>query len=131
MAALGYLARLKRGLGLAFGTHLLHDFSLKMFLIWYCINGQSCPTLFLSQDIKQTGLLSSYFDIINFKIFLGSTSKAMADRGKKREDENTKIWIPRERKELFRWNKKHLSQYLKGYHLVKNKNLIKNCGHKL
>ena len=33
------------------------------------------------------------------KIFLGSTSKAMADREKKRgEDENTKIWISRERK---------------------------------
>ena len=30
-------------------------------------------------------------DDINFKIFLGSTSKAMADREKKREDENTKI----------------------------------------
>ena len=30
-------------------------------------------------------------DIINFKIFLGSTSKAMADIEKKGEDENTKI----------------------------------------
>ena len=31
---------------------------------------------------------------MNFKIFLGSTSKAMADREKKRgEDENTKIGI--------------------------------------
>ena len=32
MAALGYLAKLKRGLGLAFGAHLLHGFSEKMFL---------------------------------------------------------------------------------------------------
>ena len=29
----GYLAKLKRGLGLAFGAHFLHDFSIKMFLI--------------------------------------------------------------------------------------------------
>ena len=29
--------------------------------------------------------------VINFKIFLESTSKAMADREKKRENENTKI----------------------------------------
>ena len=29
--------------------------------------------------------------IINFKIFLGSTSKAMADRKKRGEDENAKI----------------------------------------
>ena len=30
----------------------------------------------------------------------------MADRGKKRGDGNTKNRISRERKELFRWNKK-------------------------
>ena len=29
MAVLGYLAKLKRGLGLAFGTHFLYDFSIK------------------------------------------------------------------------------------------------------
>ena len=33
----------------------------------------------------------------------------MADRGGRAEDENTKIWISQERKELFRWNKKHFS----------------------
>ena len=30
----------------------------------------------------------------------------------------TKIWISQEQKELFRWNKKHFSQFLKGYHLL-------------
>ena len=30
----------------------------------------------------------------------------MADKEKKREDGNTKTWLSRERKELFRWNKK-------------------------
>ena len=54
----------------------------------------------------------------------------MADREKKVEDGNTKIWISREQKKLFRWNKKHLSQFLKGYHLVENKNLLKNGRHK-
>ena len=34
MAILGYLAKLKRGLGLAFGAHFLHDFFIKMFLIY-------------------------------------------------------------------------------------------------
>ena len=33
----------------------------------------------------------------------------MADREKRGEDENRKIWISQERKELFRWNKKHFS----------------------
>ena len=32
MAVLGYLPKLKRGLGLAFGAHFLHDFSKKCFL---------------------------------------------------------------------------------------------------
>ena len=33
MAVLGYLPKLKRGLGLAFGAHFMHDFSTKMFFI--------------------------------------------------------------------------------------------------
>ena len=31
----------------------------------------------------------------------------MADKDKRGEDENRKIWISQERKELFGWNKKH------------------------
>ena len=41
MAVLGHLPNLKRGLGLAFGTHFLHNFSIKIFFIEYSINGQS------------------------------------------------------------------------------------------
>ena len=33
MAVLGYLARLKRGLGPAFDAHFMHDFSIKMIVI--------------------------------------------------------------------------------------------------
>ena len=49
----------------------------------------------------------------------------MADRGKKRGRQKYRNWTSQERKELFRWNK-----FLKGYHLVKNKNLMKNSTHK-
>ena len=59
-------------------------------------------------------------DVINFKIYLRSSSKAMADREKKREEGNTKIWISRDQKELFWWNTKPFSYLFKGYHLVKN-----------
>ena len=38
----------------------------------------------------------------------------------KAKEKITKIWISRERKELFRWNKKYL-KFLKGYHSVKKK----------
>ena len=33
MTVLGYLQKLKRGLGLAFGAHFWHNFSIKMLLI--------------------------------------------------------------------------------------------------
>ena len=33
MAVIGYLPKLKRGLGLDFGAHFLHDIFIKMFLI--------------------------------------------------------------------------------------------------
>ena len=35
MAVVGYLAKLKRGLGLAFGAHFVHDFSIKMLLFLF------------------------------------------------------------------------------------------------
>ena len=47
-------------------------------------------------------LISTADDVMNFNIFLGSSSTAMADRKKRGEDQNTKIRISRERKELFR-----------------------------
>ena len=46
-----------------------------------------CHTFFTSQDIKQNVLLSSYLavdDVTTFKIYLQTTSNAMADREKKR-----------------------------------------------
>ena len=55
MALLGYLVKLKRDLGLAFGAHFLHDFYVKMFLIQYSINGQSSnatPYFFLKVSKK-------------------------------------------------------------------------------
>ena len=61
----------------------------------------SMSHLKISQDIKENISSSSYLDsndVINFKIFLGLTSKAMTDREKKGEDENTKIRISRDRK---------------------------------
>ena len=33
MDVMGYLPKLKKGLGLAFGLHFLHDFSINMFFI--------------------------------------------------------------------------------------------------
>ena len=64
MYVLGYLVKLKRGLGQFFGAHFLHDFFHKNvpYLILYQWTKFQCHTLFLSQDIKQNVLLSSYLD---------------------------------------------------------------------
>ena len=63
MAVLGYLAKLKSGLGLAFGAYFLHEFSINLpYLILYQWTKLQCQTIFLSQDIKQNVLLSSYLD---------------------------------------------------------------------
>ena len=52
-------------------------------------------------------------------IYDGSSSKPMTPREKEREDGNTKMWIPWEQKEIFRWNREHISYFLRGYDLVK------------
>ena len=79
MAVLGYLSKLRRGLGLAFGAHFLHDFSEKMFLIWhYLWRKFQCYTFFPSQDIKQNVLLGCYLDnwwCHKLKIYLQSSFK--------------------------------------------------------
>ena len=64
MSVLGYLAKLKRGLGLTFGTHFVHYFFHKniTYLILYQWPKFQCHTLFLSQNIKQNMLLSSYLN---------------------------------------------------------------------
>ena len=98
MAVLGYLAKLERGLGLSFQAHFLHDFSEKCSLF----NALSIEKVSMSHLISfsryQTKcvikfLFKQFNDIINFKVFLGSTSEAMADREKRGEDEDTKILI--------------------------------------
>ena len=64
MAVSGHLPKLKRGLGLAFGAHFLHDFSIKNvpYLILYQWTKFQCHIFFPSPDIKQNVLLSSYLD---------------------------------------------------------------------
>ena len=62
MAVLGYLPKLKRDLGLAFGAHFLHDFSINvsLFNVSYVLMQSFCHTFFPSEDIKQNVLLGFY-----------------------------------------------------------------------
>ena len=85
MVVLSYLPKLKRDLGLAFGAHFLRDFSIKILLIWYSTNWQSfniTPFFLLKVSNKMCYkvLIYAIDDVINFKIFLRSSSKALAGR---------------------------------------------------
>ena len=64
MDFLSCLLKSKRVLGLAFGTHFLHDFFYKSvsYLILYQWANSQFHNLFLSQVIKQNVLLTSYLD---------------------------------------------------------------------
>ena len=91
MAVLGYLAKLERGLGLAFGARFQHDFSIIMFSIQW--TKFQYHISFLSQDIKHNVLLSSYLDSrCRHKLifFLNQPLKEWLTGKKRGEDKNTK-----------------------------------------
>ena len=89
MPVLGYLPKLKKGLGLAFGAHFLHDSARfqKCFLVnTLSMDKVSISYLFLlriSNKMCYQVLILTIDDVINFKIYLQSSSKAMTDRKKK------------------------------------------------
>ena len=84
MTALGYLSKLKRGLGLAFGAHFLHDFSKKCLLFnTLSMDKLSMSYLFHFSRHQQNVSLSSYLD--NYDII------TMTVREKREKHRNTKI----------------------------------------
>ena len=62
MVVLGYLVKLKWGLGQAFDSIFCVIYSEKCSLFLYQWTKFQCHTLFLSQDIKQNVLLSCHLD---------------------------------------------------------------------
>ena len=83
------------------------------YLMLYHWTKFQCLPLFPSQDMKQNMILSSYLDSCwchrLLRFFLDQLLKQWLTGRKWGEDENTKIWISWDGKELFRWNKKHFS----------------------
>ena len=86
MIILGYMAKLKRSLGLAFGAHFLHDFPINFSLFNIISMDKVSISHLISFSRYQTKCAIKFLvdDTINFKIYLGSTSKVMANRKKTR-----------------------------------------------
>ena len=87
------------------------------YLILYQWTKFQCHTFFSSEDIKQNVLLSFSLDswwrhklylqrFISIRFIFKQPLTQWLTRRKRGEDRNTKIWISREQKELFRWYKK-------------------------
>ena len=94
ITVLGYLPKLKRSLGLAFFIKNVPHLILNQSIEKVSMSQLIFFSFFSSQNIKQNVLLVLIWliDVINFKIYLQSSSKATADREKKRgEDRNSKL----------------------------------------
>ena len=107
----------KRGLELV--TSRSSDYEKKLFIlftlsdeVWWC-NIKRFWSYSKNYTCKVMQASSWHHKLFYFHLFF-CIWKAWKERGK-----ITKIWISRERKELFRWNKKHFSQFLKENHLAK------------
>ena len=81
----GLFSWIKKESGASFWCTFFAWFFHKNFpyLIPYQWTKFRCHTLFLSNKMCYEVLILTVNDVINFNIFLGSTSKAMADREKK------------------------------------------------
>ena len=98
--------KIKRGSGTSFWCTFSAWFFHKTFfyLILYKQTKFQCHTAFPSQDIKFLFRQLMISETIRFK--LDQSLKQWLTGRKRGEDGNTKISISRERKVLFRWNKK-------------------------
>ena len=116
MAVLGYIPTVKRGLTLAFGVPFLYDFSIKNVFYYrlYQLTKFQCHIFFPSKDIKQNVIKFLFRKLLtsSTKIYLWSSSKAMADMEKKvGKMEIQKTW---RMKWAFKINYKHtFFNYLK------------------
>ena len=102
-----FLRKTKAGLELVFLPNFLHDFSRKVFPLLYFINCLNfIAWLLLFREILSNICIATDCepgcDVINFEINLMSGRFF--------------IW---EEKQLLRWNKKHFSSFLKGFHWSK------------
>ena len=107
MAVLGYLEKLKRGLGLAFGADFLHNFCIKFWIKCSVFNTLSIDKVSISHLISFSRYQTQFVIKSLFRQMMTSQTLRLFLKGG--EGEFTKVWISQEQKELFRWNKKHFS----------------------
>ena len=113
--------KIKRGLELVSLPHFPHNFWRKIFLLLYSINLPNfivwlpllCETL---SNMCIAIVCKPGCDVMNFEVNLIFLIKPFFLHDQKVV---TKTKISWERKEFWRWNKKHFSSFLKGFQSIK------------
>ena len=72
MAVLGYLAKLKRGLRLAFGAHFLHDYSIISIIPYFLFNTLSMDKVSMSQIVSFSRYEAKYVSKFLFRQLMTS-----------------------------------------------------------
>ena len=96
MVVLGYLPRIKRGLGLTFGAHFLHDFVQKCSLFnTLSTDKVSMPYLFTSVIYQTQYVIKFLFrqlmTALTLRFIFDRLLKQWPTRKKRQEERNTKI----------------------------------------
>ena len=116
-------------MGLAFGAHLQHNFSIKMVFIWnsnVILNVISFFFLKIWNKMCYWVLIQTIDNIMNFKIYLRSSSKAMANRQKKMgRTEIQKIEYLEKKESFVDEIKSSFHSFWRAIIWWKNKNLMK------
>ena len=96
MAVLGYLAKLKESLGLAFGAHFVHDFSMKVFCMYTLSMDKVLMSHLISSSRYQTKCVIKFLSgqltmSLTLRFFLNQTLEQWMTGKKRGEDENAII----------------------------------------
>ena len=123
-AVLGYLPKLLRGLGQAFATHFLYNFSIKMFFIWYSIYWQGSIVIPFFLPKNQTKhviefLFRQLMTSWTLRFIIYHPLKQWSTGRKRGTDRNTKIWISREQKELLNEIKSIFHSFWRAINIMK------------
>ena len=112
---------LEKGLGIVSPSHFMHDFSRKMFPMWYSILTDQfhCLIAFISWDIGQYMYWNCFLTRLWRHKFWNSPYLSIQAVFRYDQKFKTKIELSWEREELLRWNKKHFSSFLKDFQLPK------------
>ena len=120
------------GLGLGFVVHFMHDFSIKMFFIWYSIYGQGFNVIpfFLVRISKKCVIEFLFRQLImswTLRFIFDHPPKQWPTGRKRGKGRNTKKWISWERKRFLDEIKSIFHSFWRAIIWWKNKNLMKTA----